>query len=113
MTTGKRVTLRLPKEITDKLDALAEETGQNYSTLIRNSLIKFNPKLPSKEVLKNQLLVMRLMRKTSNNINQIAHHLNSLNLQDKLEYKEFIHYLRILDTIEAELHLLLTTMKQR
>ncbi|MBS9783425.1 MAG: plasmid mobilization relaxosome protein MobC [Pasteurella sp.] len=112
MPTERRVTLRLSKNITDKFDSLAKETGLNYSVLMRNALMKANPKLPSKEGLKNQLQIIRLMSKSSNNINQIAHHLNSLNLQGKLEYNEFIHYLRILDTIEAQQHLLLSTITQ-
>lgn len=112
MKLTKLLKARVSEEVAKKYERLACESGLKTSEVVRRALMKTNLKLPSKEGVKNQLAVMRLMSKTSNNINQIAHHLNTLNLQDKLEYDEFIHYLRLLDSIEAQNHLLLGAIKK-
>ncbi len=107
MQLSRVLRARVSEETAHKYEKLSEESGLKVSEVIRRVLEKSNPKLPSKEGTQYQLRAIRLMNKSSNNINQIAHHLNTLKLQNKLEYEEFIHYLRILDTIAAQQHLLL------
>lgn len=99
--------VRLAPEQVSELQALAEASGENLSKVIRRLLTEAKPvfraRLPDSQQ-KDRKQALHLYAKTSNNMNQIARHLNTLNLQNKLEPHEFMHYLRILDTIEFSLN---------
>lgn len=104
MALQNRVTLRLPQEVLAKYTVTAQKSDKTLSDVIRQALLKTNLKFNDKLTAKDRLEAIRLISKSSNNLNQIAKQLNSLALRNQLNYEESIHYLRILDTIEAQQH---------
>lgn len=102
--------VRFSLDTEDRLKSLASETGKTMSAVIReclqNSRPVFRGRVPA-AVQQDRLTALRYLQKSSNNLNQIARHLNTLNLKRELSYENTIHYLKILDTIEAQMNLCL------
>lgn len=107
MALETRITLRLSDELQEKYAAIADQTGNTLSEVIRQVLLESNPQFIDKLAIEDRLRIIRLISKSSNNLNQIARQLNSLALYNQLHYDQCIHYLRILDTIEAQQHIFL------
>lgn len=102
--------VRLPRDTENLMRKIAEDSGKPISFIIRNCLQSSRPVFRGRvpvAVQRDRLTALRYLQKSSNNLNQIARHLNTLNLKHELSYENTIHYLKILDTIEAQMNLCL------
>ena len=97
------VRVRVPDDLLLKLDELKERTGLNRSQVIREILTERKPHFVCEEHQEMRQAAFRHVAKAGNNINQIAHILNLLNLKKELDYGHCISYLRLLDNIHEEL----------
>lgn len=104
---SKPYKLRIPVQLEETLLKTAQECNMTISAVLRECLLNSRPVFKAAipvTVQKDRLEAIRLISKSSNNLNQIARHLNSLALRNQLSFSESIHFLRILDTIEAQHH---------
>ena len=102
--------VRLPRDTENLMRKIAEDSGKPISFIIRDCLQSSRPVFRGRvpvAVQRDRLLALRYLQKSSNNLNQIARHLNTLPLKHELSYENTIHYLKILDTIEAQMNLCL------
>lgn len=107
----KKVSMRLPEELIEKMDAKAKVCGITFSELVRQSLQKSKVIIWDELTRQDRLEIIRLLSKNGNNLNQIAHQLNTLALCEELTYDNAIHFLRILETIEFQQHVFLERFK--
>lgn len=96
--------VRLPSEKAVEYEQLSRDSGESMSVVLRKVLTEASPVFYSRvpvSAQEDRIKALHYLSKSSNNINQVAKHLNILNLQDRLTYQECAHYLRVLDTIAA------------
>lgn len=106
---SKPYKLRLPANLERNFLDLSQNTNMTMSAVLRRALSESKPVFKAAipvSLQEERVQAIRLLRKSSNNLNQIARHLNTLALKNELNYAKSIHYLRILDTIEAQQHIL-------
>ena len=101
---SRPLTVRLPSEKAAEYEQLAKDSGESMSLVLRKALVEAKPVFRAREpafVREDRIKALHYLSKSSNNINQVAKHLNILSLQGRLSYEECAHYLRVLDTIAA------------
>lgn len=110
MALETRVTLRLPNDVRAKYEQLAAEANISISSLLRQMLSgkqRVTIRGVDAETRAERARLMRALGNAGNNLNQIARHLNILAKKGELDYGQAIHFLRIIDTIEARLSIFL------
>lgn len=104
---SKQYKVSLPSYLEQRFRELSISSGKSMSFVLRECLAKSKPVFREAMPVclqKERLRALRIMANAGNNLNQVARHLNTLNLKNELNYDDAIHYLRLLDTIEARLH---------
>ena len=102
---SKPYALRLPIEVAERYENLATAAGTKISTVMRNVLTDGKDVVitqPDPKRQEDRARVMRILGNAGNNLNQIARHLNILSKQGDLRYSEVVHYLYLLENIEAQ-----------
>jgi predicted DNA-binding protein len=93
----KRITIRIPNELYEKLKQQSDETGYTLSEIIRMKLQKGNRgEIPNKKLTKE--FVYELNR-IGNNINQIAKHCNTKKAIDRLAVLELAKIKELLEKL--------------
>lgn len=113
---SKPYKLRLPIEFETNVLKLSKESGKTISSVLRECLLSSHPVIRSRTPValqQDRLTALRLLQKSSNNINQVARSLNTLNLKNELTYEQSLHYLHLLDTIEARMNICLGLFNDR
>lgn len=106
---SKQYKVSLPASLEKQFLEIAKGSNMALSAVLRKALLESKPVFKAAvpvSLQEERVQAIRLLRKSSNNLNQIARHLNTLALRNELNYAKSIHYLRILDTIEAQQHIL-------
>lgn len=101
---SKPYALRLPIEVAERYEKIAAAAGTKISTVMRNVLTDGKDVVitqPDPKRQEDRARVMRILGNAGNNLNQIARHLNILSKQGDLRYSEAVHYLYLLENIEA------------
>lgn len=107
---SKPYALRLPIEVAERYENIAASAGTKISTVMRNVLTNGKDVVITQPDPKRQgdrARVMRILGNAGNNLNQIARHLNILSKQGDLRYSEAVHYLYLLENIEAQFNVTL------
>ena len=102
--------LRLPRDVESQLRMIAKSCGKPMTAVMRECLVNAKPVFRARTpiaVQKDRTRALRYIYKAGNNLNQIAKSLNTLNAKDQLDYQSSIKYLYLLDTIEAQLSIIL------
>ena len=93
----KRITIRIPNELYEKLKQQSDETGYTLSEIIRMKLQKGNRgKIPNKKL--TQEFIYELNR-IGNNINQITKHCNTNKAIDRLAVLELAKIKELLEKL--------------
>ena len=93
-----------------RYENLATAAGTKISTVMRNVLTDGKDVVitqPDPKRQEDRARVMRILGNAGNNLNQIARHLNILSKQGDLRYSEVVHYLYLLENIEAQFNVTL------
>lgn len=77
------------------------------SDVLRTALAETQPVFKDKSFSDMQKQMIFLMNKSSNNLNQVARGINTLLKSRILSEQRYDHYLRLLDTIEFQLHFII------
>lgn len=112
MALETRITLRLPNDIRARYEKIAADANISISSLLRQMLSgkkRITIHSVDADARAERARLLRAMGNAGNNLNQIARHLNILAKKGELDYGRAIHFLCILDTIEARLNLFLET----
>lgn len=113
---SNRYTVNLPLEFAERMQTLSKKTGKSMSAILRTCLQETKPVFRGRTPIalqQDRLTALRLLQKSSNNINQVARSLNTLNLKNELTYEQSLHYLHLLDTIEARMNICLGLFNDR
>lgn len=93
----KRITIRIPNELYEKLKQQSDETGYTLSEIIRKKLQKGNrEEIPNKKL--TQEFIYELNR-IGNNINQITKHCNTNKAIDRLAVIELAKIKELLEKL--------------
>lgn len=98
--------VRLPLPQAEKFERLAVEANVNMSVFLRSVLTdkkNISIKKLDEEDEQRRTHILLVIGKAGNNLNQIAHSLNTLNVRGELSHAKAIKYLDILENIKANL----------
>ena len=101
--TMDRITIRITENEEVKLKEIQEKTNTPISQIVRQSILDMQPLFICEKHRKEKAAAFRHIAKAGNNLNQIAHILNTLNMKQELSYENTIYFLRVLDNIAVEL----------
>ncbi len=104
----KRFEMKMSKDLFQILTEKAKQTNLTKSELLRQSISSVTIKESSKDYPK----ILGNFNRIGNNINQIAHQLNSANLSNNLGEFDFNNLLNKLVIIEANLNTILSENKE-
>lgn len=98
-----RITIRITENEENKLKEIQEKTNTPISQIVRQSILDMKPLFICEQHRREKAAAFRHIAKAGNNLNQIAHILNTLNVKQELSYENTIYFLRVLDSIAIEL----------
>ncbi|MBQ9258410.1 MAG: hypothetical protein IJ187_00975 [Neisseriaceae bacterium] len=99
-----RITIRISETEQEKLKEIQEKTKAPVSQIVRKSILDMKPLFICEQHRREKAAAFRHIAKAGNNLNQIAHILNTLNVRNELSYENTIRFLRVLDNIYVELN---------
>ncbi|MBP3222143.1 MAG: hypothetical protein J6M43_08935 [Neisseriaceae bacterium] len=98
-----RITIRISENEEVRLKEIQEQTKEPISQIVRKSILDMKPLFICEKHRMEKAAAFRHIAKAGNNLNQIAHILNTLNVKQELSYENTIYFLRVLDNIYMEL----------
>ena len=107
---SKPYRLRLPEDVAERYEHIAKTADMTISAVLRKVLAEDKEIVitqPDPKRQEDRARVMRILGNAGNNLNQIARHLNILSKQGDLRYSEAVHYLYLLENIEAQFNVTL------
>lgn len=99
-----RITIRISETEQVKLKEVQDKAKVGISQIVRQSILDMQPLFICENHRKEKAAAFRHIAKTGNNLNQIAHQLNTAYLMGELDYEHIAFAFGVLHNISYQLN---------
>ena len=101
---ANRITIRINEVEQEKLKEVQDNAKIGISQIVRQSILDMKPLFICETHRKEKAAVFRHINKAGNNLNQIAHQLNTAYLMGELDYEHISFAFGVLHNISYQLN---------
>lgn len=107
-----RISIRISKDEEDRINAIEKKTNETVSHIVRQFILSGKPLFTCEQHRQEKAAAFRHIAKTGNNLNQIAHQLNTAYLMGELDYEHIAFAFGVLHNISYQLNAMSERIKQ-